>query len=271
MSSHGPRVARREDDGATASSTRPRPTVGRRILRGLLWALALLVVLVLITASGLVFLVEIPVLIATGWIRFLRETVASVEFNPLLLAEGVLVTLGAGLLAHWLATWLHGALAPAGAQRWRVRWTVLGLVGLLLLFVAGIATIGLSHQVAWLAARTDPILWDPFSIRARVYDAINQSNPHRTSLAIACEEGTLAGADHESLALSPPAEYGTRLARSVLAEGRDAQSATVTITFRDYGKVIREGSTVVYTGTCRDGAMSWAVHSDLPARVRPRI
>ena len=89
-----------------------------------------------------------------------------------------------------------------GSTRISQRWTAAGLGLVLLLFVAGIATIGLTHQTAWLFMRTDPIVWNSFEVRARVQEAVNLAAPHRIALEVACEQGHMtAGYDNGDLGL----------------------------------------------------------------------
>ncbi|MCH9670041.1 MAG: pilin [Gammaproteobacteria bacterium] len=112
-----------------------------------------------------------------------------------------------------------------------------------------------------LAAVAIPAYQD-YTIRARVQEATNLSNPHRTALGIACSEGTLAdGAAQTSidLGLSPSASYAGKYTRTISAGGTGT-TATVSIVLTTLGSgAISSGDTILYTGTCGAGGLSWSV------------
>ena len=120
-----------------------------------------------------------------------------------------------------------------------------------------------------LAAVAIPAYQD-YTVKAKVQEGVNVSNPARTALGIACSEGSLAGATHASLGLAEPAEYTGTYTHSVRARGVDAATGRVTIVFRAIGTQVAEGATVIYTGTCGEGGMAWSVDGTMPQRFRPR-
>jgi hypothetical protein len=91
-----------------------------------------------------------------GWISFLVRVVPEVK------PDGPTVLVGAAALllfavgVHWLGRSWRGTANPAG--RWRARWTAAVVLGVVLLFTAGIAVIGITHQVAWLATSEQPLV-----------------------------------------------------------------------------------------------------------------
>ena len=114
------------EEAAGAEAEKPRkPSIDRRVFRGLLWTFAILFVLVVLTGGGAAFLIEIPILLLIGWIHFIDDARTSMEINPALVLEAVVVTAGIALVGHWFARWLHGALVPGAPRPWEVRWTVI--------------------------------------------------------------------------------------------------------------------------------------------------
>ena len=78
-----------------------------------------------------------------------------------------LVSLACGL--HLFLGWLHAQRPKPEAEGpsppWRLRWT-LSLLGVaVLMFVAGIAAVGVTHQTAWLLTSPEP--WSPAFRRTR--------------------------------------------------------------------------------------------------------
>ena len=115
-----------------------------------------------------------------------------------------------------------------------------------------------------LAAIAIPAYQD-YTIRARVQEGTNLSNPARTSLGIACSEADLANqGTNASLGLSASGSYGdnSSVISSVSAGGTGAATGVVTITYRTVGtNAIASGDTVIYVGTCGAGGMTWTVSS----------
>ena len=128
-----------------------------------------------------------------------------------------------------------------------------------------------------LAAIATPAYQD-YTIRARVQEGTNLSNPARTALGIACSEGDLINmANNASLGLAAAASYGavSNVISSVTAAGGAAGTGTVVIVFRTLGNnAVASGDAVTYTGTCDVGGMSWAVTAvgggAFPAKFLPK-
>ncbi|MEM7250902.1 MAG: pilin [Pseudomonadota bacterium] len=126
-----------------------------------------------------------------------------------------------------------------------------------------------------LAAVAIPAYQD-YTVRARVQEATNLSNPHRTALGISCSEGTMNdGATQTStdLGLSPSGSYNGKYTRSISAGGTGA-TGTVSIVLTAIGNsAISGGQTIVYVGTCGAGGMSWALStgSTVGTKYLPKI
>ena len=98
-----------------------------------------------------------------GWIPFLARVLPEVKPDgPSVLVGGIaLFVFAAGV--HWLGrSWRGTANA---SEKWRLRWTVAVVSGVILLFTAGIAIVGITHQVAWLATSEQPIISEGVSRR----------------------------------------------------------------------------------------------------------
>jgi len=125
------------------------------------WVVAVLIVLPCIGSFGATWILVLPVQLAAGWAMFLFRVLPEVSVRPAAVAEAVLVlaALGGGL--HLFMRWLWPQLRTqeqGGSQPWPVRWSVSILSLLVLLFMATMATVGIGHQVGWLATSREPLL-----------------------------------------------------------------------------------------------------------------
>jgi type IV pilus assembly protein PilA len=114
-----------------------------------------------------------------------------------------------------------------------------------------------------LAAIALPAYQD-YTVKAKVQEGVSLSSPARTSIGIACSEGTdFSSMDNASIDV--PTDYSTTsdLITDVTVAGTSASQATVTIEFdgTDAPPQLADGS-VIYTGTCRSTGTDWAIASD---------
>lgn len=115
-----------------------------------------------------------------------------------------------------------------------------------------------------LAAIAIPAYQD-YTIRARVQEGTNLSNPARTALGVACSTAALGTSEtnNVTLGLATSDVYGANssVVKSIVAAATTATAGTVTITFQKIGNDsgVPEDGQVVYTGTCGTGGMTWAV------------
>lgn len=122
-----------------------------------------------------------------------------------------------------------------------------------------------------LAAVAIPAYQD-YTIKAKLQEATNISNPARTALGIACSEGTLNGATQTGTALNLAiaTEYSGKYTTSVTGAGTSATGGTVTIVLKAIGSSVAAGQTIIYTGTCGAGGMSWAVSGSVLSKFLPK-
>jgi len=121
-----------------------------------------------------------------------------------------------------------------------------------------------------LAAVAIPAYQD-YTIRAKIQEAVNLSNPHRTSLGIACSEGALVTASQQTdLGLAAPTTYAGKYTTTIAAAGVNTTSGTVLLTMKKIGNAVNSGDTIKYTGTCTPGGMTWTVSGSIAQKFYPK-
>jgi len=120
-----------------------------------------------------------------------------------------------------------------------------------------------------LAAVAIPAYQD-YTIKAKIQEATNLSNPARTALGISCSEGNLTGITHTDLGLGTNTAYSGKYTTSVTALGTSSTGGTVTIAMKAIGTAITAGQTIVYTGTCGTGGLVWAVSGTVANKFLPK-
>lgn len=126
--------------------------------------------------------------LAFGWIPYLYRTLPQAHINGtgVLTAAVCLGALAIGL--HWFLRWLvsqmpiKAANAESSTTAWPARRTgvILGLV--ILMFVAGLAAVGITHQIGWLLTSPEPIIGG--GIREVAARARSQNNLKQMALAM---------------------------------------------------------------------------------------
>jgi hypothetical protein len=123
---------------------------------------------ILLFCLGFVAPVQFLVMIIAGWVIFMWRVVPQIELDlgALILSLGALAMFLVGL--HWLLRWFAAAAQrtkdvaapgiPVIAIDWKWSWTLAITVLTLLMFVAGISFVGMTHQFVWLATSEDPLM-----------------------------------------------------------------------------------------------------------------
>ena len=148
------------------------------------WArtfLILFLALVVLVIFPSVALFQIPWYLVFGWAHFIFDNATRIELNPGLAAEAILCLVVLSIGTHYFARWLHAQMSAASKPVWPWRWTLGGLAIMLLLFVAGIGTIGVTHQLAWLVNATEPLL-NSDNPRTQMSEAILSASACRSSI-----------------------------------------------------------------------------------------
>ena len=94
-----------------------------------------------------------------GWFDFLHRIAPQVQVNWSGVATGLVLLALLVVLLHFFARWCCSAAAGSSSppRRWRLRWTLSMVLGLLVMFVVGYATIGLARHVGWLCSSRAPV------------------------------------------------------------------------------------------------------------------
>jgi prepilin-type N-terminal cleavage/methylation domain-containing protein/prepilin-type processing-associated H-X9-DG protein len=128
----------------------------------LLVVLAILAVLV--GCMGFIVPIDFAFNLAFGWVVFLARVVPRVRVGWAGVATGItlLVLLAAGthLFLGWLSDQVRGPARSedSGERPLKPRWTAALVCLVVLMFVAGLATAGIAHQVGWLLTSGEPLV-----------------------------------------------------------------------------------------------------------------
>ena len=123
-----------------------------------------------------------------------------------------------------------------------------------------------------LAAVAIPAYQD-YTVKAKVQEGVNVSNPARTALGIACSEAALVAGLAQTgtvLALEQPSAYNGTYIRTVTTNVADTTTVTVTIVYTGIGSAITGGENVVYTGTCGAGGLKWVISGSVAQKYLPK-
>jgi prepilin-type processing-associated H-X9-DG protein len=144
-------------------------------------------VLLLLACMGLAWPVEVVFFTALGWITYLYRVIPQVRIDGSAAATAIacLVLIAAG--SHQIFSWIHAQTRQAQEsegcddRRWPMRWTCWMVAVVLLMFVAGIATVGITHQVGWLLTSDRLIASDSMGAAWR---ALSTNNLKQIGLAL---------------------------------------------------------------------------------------
>jgi hypothetical protein len=160
--------------------------------RGFKWFLGIVVGNFLLAMLGFALPFMLMLYLVGGWVLFLIRNFKEATFNPTGFATAAVAVAIFVAMLHWLLAWFHAAWAKspepsatpidsAPPNQWRFAWT-LGITGLMLLmFVAGTAMIGLTHQIVWVVTSNEPIVDTYFEVG---YRASSQNNLKQIGLGL---------------------------------------------------------------------------------------
>ncbi len=152
-------------------------------MRWLKWGVPLVLFLLLLAYCGMALPIDLLFTLAVGWLVHLWRVVPRIEVNLAGVGTALvcLAFLGVGL--HHFAGWLYRNVGKGEEPRvWRFRWTASILGGIVLMFVAGIAAVGVTHQSYWLATSPEPLTASGF--REAVNRASSQNNLKQATLSV---------------------------------------------------------------------------------------
>jgi type IV pilus assembly protein PilA len=223
--------------------------------------IAVVVLVVLMAIGGDPYVIEIPFRLLFGWYGFIQMNLEAMQPNWVLIGEALICIVVLGVGGHYFCRWLWGHMAGS-AVAWQPRWTVAGLAGVLLLFVTGIAIIGITHQTAWLFT-SKALLWDSFTTRARISEALLVGSAARTAIA---EYYAKNGRPPDSAAEAgiDPGEISSKTVKSMQVE----RGGVVRIMLDD---TLVEDGILTLTPQPKDGVLQWKCSSNLDRRQLPSI
>jgi hypothetical protein len=128
--------------------------------------------LMFINCTGQLWLLQMPYLLVTGWVGFLRRVLPEVTLGWSAIAETVAVGAVLGVGTHLFLRWVWRHLRHEKAV-WPVRWSASVVALLVLLFGAAMATVGIGHQVGWLASRRTSLVSSPWN---HTFKALGRDN-----------------------------------------------------------------------------------------------
>ena len=104
---------------------------------------------------------QVPLALFFGWISFLQTVVPQVSIDgpTAIVSGGAFVLFLVGV--HWMGSSFYSRLhteKEAVLKKWKARWTLAIGVLLMVLFSAGLALIGITHQLVWLGNSKEPLL-----------------------------------------------------------------------------------------------------------------
>jgi len=139
----------------------------------------------LLFCLGCLFPLDFAFSLIAGWVFYLVRVAPQITWNwsGIFTAVVCLVILAFGLqrFLSWFYRQLQTKRGTPAPKAWSWKWTlrILGLV--VLMFVAGLSAIGITHQTAWLITSPGPLLEG--GMREPVYRTQSANNLHQIGLA----------------------------------------------------------------------------------------
>jgi hypothetical protein len=150
--------------------------------------------LLLLACMGLFAPIEFLAVITIGWIWYLARTLPVIQVAWAGVATGALCLTLVAIGSHYFLAWIYphvrwpGEGYESGVIRWKWRWTGSFVAGIVLLFVAGLATVGVTHQLGWLLTSREPLFVREGGARAAAWRAQSQNNLKFIGLAVGLYE-----------------------------------------------------------------------------------
>jgi hypothetical protein len=217
---------------------------------------------VFVGGMGAVWLMEVPILLAVGWIPFIVRVFPEVTLNIPAILETVLVVAVLGVGSHLFLRWLWQQLrAQQGeASPWPVRWSVSALALLVLLFLATMATVGIGHHLGWLASSRDPLVQSDWLFRTSQW-----STPSLCDKALALAREGVSDAEIPRMLLTQEETREKAEQMHVVIQRKEGSKETVLVFSRD--PVVRGENGVVRCG----GGLHADDKETVPAAALPRL
>lgn len=106
--------------------------------------------------TGAIFFIEIPLMMAFGWIGFLINVSPHITVNIAMILGGIVAILILLMGAHSFFSWFYSnyrtpSKDSPSVRPWKLGWTIAGVSIFVLMFFTSIAMTGFIHQVGWLS------------------------------------------------------------------------------------------------------------------------
>ena len=148
--------------------------------------------LVLLTCMGFALPVDFAVAMGLGWAWYVARTYPEVQVAPAGVATAtvclILFVVGSQLFLNWLYRAVqHRAGRKSdlhGNERWKWRWTASLTTVIVLMFVAGMSVVGMTHQLGWLFNSKEPWVESGSGPKSALARAVSTNNLKQIGMAL---------------------------------------------------------------------------------------
>jgi hypothetical protein len=109
---------------------------------------------------GMVWIFEVPMKLAVGWVAYLNRIERQIEPDLMHVTSAGVCLAATAVVAHLFLRWL----AATASRPWPPKRTFQVLVLVVLMFASGLAVTGLVQQTSWLIRTPEPLVKDARSI-----------------------------------------------------------------------------------------------------------
>ncbi len=118
-----------------------------------------------------------------GWTVFLYRKLSPIEVPSKTVVNGVIILLALTISTHFMMRQLYaGRTEKEPATRtWRFRWTIAVVGVVLLMFGAGIAAVGITHQSVWMVSSKERFIAADGAVRTAALCTVGRQPYFHTS------------------------------------------------------------------------------------------
>lgn len=111
--------------------------------------------------------------LATGWVFYLIRVLPQLRADLGTTGTAMVCFFALPLGLHLFLSWFWRARPDSTGSAWPFRWTIVILAVVMLMFIAGISAVGITHQTAWLVTSPEPLFQSGRRDAARIQSANN--------------------------------------------------------------------------------------------------